>query len=102
MAAPHRSCRYWHARGIMTNMNTPEEFDEIDVTEDEFDEMMAVAEPVAIAAAAAFARQRRRTFSDYYTLSVSDPQTLPASAGRWGDGPQQGRSELLAPVTSAP
>jgi hypothetical protein len=82
----------------MTSMNTPEEFDEIDVTEDEFDAMMATAEPVAIFAAV-LARRPRTAFADYYTLTVSDPSTVPSS-DRWGNG-LQGRPVMFAPVTSA-
>src|SRR5690348_9558043 len=76
-------------------MEAPDEFgrdeladdlDEADLTEDEFDAMLAAGEPVIVMGFAARGYLHERV-EDYYTLQVSDPRIVPASAGPWGGGP---------------
>jgi hypothetical protein len=64
-----------------------DEFDEIDVTEQEFDQMMATSELVTIETIPRYHRQPE-TVEGYYTLSVSDSSALASTAGLWGSGPQ--------------
>jgi hypothetical protein len=84
-------------------METPDEFDyddldEADLTENEFDTMLAAGEPVIVMGFAA-RRYLYERVEDYYTLQISDPRIVPASAGLWGGGPLS-LSDDQTPVAS--
>lgn len=56
------------------------EFDEVNVTEDDFDDMIASSVPVTVRTQPAGVK-RRRTFEDYYTMTRSSPGLVATTGG---------------------
>ena len=84
---------------MMSHMNLPGQFDEVDTTEAEFDAMMAESEPVGIEPLPSFEAMRLAATGLPYVLttSVGSHQT----SGSWGPSTDWARSVTAGVLSPA-
>jgi hypothetical protein len=80
LAAPHGTGGNDPEEQMMDPMGDTGEFDEIDMTEDEFDQMMASSESVTIDVIPRF-YARRLAADGYYTLTTVSQSPAPTTSG---------------------
>jgi hypothetical protein len=70
------------AQRTMTDMDRSDEFAEVEVTEDQFDEMFAAGEPTTVEGIPSYAERLRAASGSYWTISTDS--SAHHTSGTWG------------------